>query len=174
VTQPETTRRRWPMRPIWRWSLFSLAPLGALAVLWALVRLLDLPVPILAEQPGSIAEAWVALAAGAGMAVFALSAMPNARLELTDSEIRHLAFGIRCGTGRIPLDGVRRFGVGVESRGYRRHRILLLDGADGRVRSVKLSMYEDADGFLRALGERLGKEPSPTRDSLMGVVFDDG
>jgi len=153
-------------------GLYLLAALGLVALAHGLASLAGLRLPGAPAASGT-AEVVVTLVAGAWCVGFTLTALRHARLEFRDDAIVHLRFGPLCGTGRIPLDYIRRFGVGQGRSGNVRYHALVLDLGDHGTTSIKVSMYRDWRAFVEELGRRLGQEPAPTKQTWGGVAFDD-
>ena len=164
---------RWPMDLLHKGCFVMLIAMGLLGIAVGVVRLFDLPVPVLEDEQLTRPEMYVALAIGTWALLFGVTALRHARLELDAEEMRFLRFGPLCRTGRVPLADVRRFGVGVESSRHGKYRVLLIELETGGRVSFKLSMYKEWHGFIRELGERLDRAPAPMKRTWKGAAFEE-
>jgi hypothetical protein len=169
----EGTAMTFPMSPLWRGLLWALVGLGLVAALSSAAELAGLAERDALLRGAADAERWVALVVGAAMILFGWSAARHARMTLDDEELSFLRFGLLCGTARVPLRRIRRFGEGWEQNRGRRQRVLLLELDDGSRPAVKLAMYTGQDRLLAELGARLGQEPAPTKTTFLGARFED-
>ncbi len=157
----------------WKLCLFFAGGLGLVAIGASVIELAGLELGDWFDQEMTESDAWVALAVGLVLNLFAWTGLPRARVELDSRSLRYLRFGPICTTGSVDLDNIRRFGVGTEKHGYRRDQILILELHDGTKRSIKISMYERWKEFVAALGEALGKEETAGKQGLLGARLEE-
>ena len=161
------------MTPIYRGLFVALSVLGLMAIALGIVGLLDLPIEFLKEEGTQPAELWVAIVVGAGLQVFAWSALPHAKLSLDHRTLDFLKFGVICGTTSVKLDDIARFGTGMEKHGYQRFHVLILELKDGSKRSIKVSMYARWRIVVDELGRLLGQAAVEGKQGWTGVHLKD-
>ena len=166
--------RQYPMKLSWK-LLFLVT--GSIGLVCLGCGLLDLFGSALEEtQFGfqSDTERWIVIVTGAVLLPFSITGLLHARMEISQGEIRYLRFHVACTTGVIPLSEIRRLGAGIvrRSRGRRDH-ILLMEQADSRTNSIKLSMYSGAANLPEQLAEKLGQKLQATTDNWLGLRFEE-
>lgn len=167
-----TEPRIFPMQWAWRLALWMLPTLGAVALVTAGAELLSLVERGTLLGEARDAERWVAVAVGAVLLPFGLSALPHARLTVDGTHLRYLGFGLWCTTRSLALADVRRWGHAVGRNQGRREPQLLFELRDGSLRLIKSAMYARQGELLRLLTERLGP-PTAARATMSGVRFEE-
>jgi hypothetical protein len=163
--------RSYPLSGTYRVFLAYAAGLGAVALGYAILAPLGALDRFERAGDPMTFEFVVAGLVGLALLTFAGTAWPLARLELDDERISFLAFGLPCRRRKVPLAGVRRWGIGTETTQGRTRSMLLIEDAGGTVHRVRLEMYTGGDDAAAQLGERLGMEPAPTRSTFLGARF---
>ena len=122
---------------------------------------------------GSPTEHGLAVLVGLLLVPFGVSGFRLPGLRIDAEELRFIGMGLPCRERGIALRSITRVGIGTERQRSGEYHVLLVQTADERTRSLRISMYRDWRRAVDLLLERTGLELVPTRRGWTGAQWDE-